>query len=107
VKSGVIGKHQFRILFGRDVQIELAIAAMPRWPSCGLGSQGLRAFRLGPRAGRQPWEQLQSVVGKNGAALFAVQLRACLNLMAANDGEMPPTGLCASFVARQKMSGRM
>ena len=36
-----------------------------------------------PTASRQPWEQLQRVVGKDGAAFFAGQLRACLDGMAA------------------------
>ena len=58
-----------------------------RWPSlCGPSSQGLGILLLCPRARRQPWEQLQRVVGKDDAAFFAVQFRACLDLVAASDG---------------------
>jgi hypothetical protein len=39
-------------------------------------SQGLGSSLLGRRARRQPREQHQRVVGKDGAAFFAVQLRA-------------------------------
>jgi hypothetical protein len=46
----------------------------------------LGAVLLGGRAHRQPREQLQRVTGKDGVTFFAVQLRACLDLLAANDG---------------------
>jgi hypothetical protein len=92
VKSGGIGKHEFRILFGRDVQIELTIPAMPRSRHV-YWVRGVWALSVLVRAGRQPWEQLQSVVGKHVAAFFAVQLCACLDLMAASDGEIPASSI--------------
>src|ERR1700674_5416328 len=37
-------------------------------------------------ARRQPRQQLERVIGQDGAAFFAVQLCACLDLMAAANG---------------------